>query len=68
VLTVKTAHGNVDVKLEQTAPHLIGMIASAGFGSEAGARVITEVPEGSKDHVALSSGSERLPKTSPSQH
>ena len=63
VLTVKTAKGNVDVKLgDHTALTRNGQraqVADLKFGT----RVVAEVPDGSKDNVAQSIKIGGAPKT-----
>jgi hypothetical protein len=54
VLTVKTAKGNVDVKLDdKTELTRNGLKAQLGDLAP-GARVVVDIPEGSKDRVAHS--------------
>jgi hypothetical protein len=54
VLTIKTAHGNVDVKLDSRTNLTRNDGKAVVSDLKPGARVIAEVPEGSKDHVAQS--------------
>ena len=68
VLTVKTAHGNVDVKLDSRTNLTRNNHKALVSDLKPGARVIAEVPEGSKDHVAQSVRIGALPKSAPSHH
>ena len=54
VLTVKTDKGNVDVKLDSKTDLTRGGQKAQVADLKPGARVIVEVPEGSKDKVAQS--------------
>lgn len=54
VLTVKTAKGNVDVKLDAKTEISKGDQKAAAADLKPGVRVIVDVPEGSKDNVAHS--------------
>jgi len=63
VLTVKTAKGNVDVKLgDRTELTRNGQKAELA-DLKRGTRVVAEVPEGSKDNVAQSVKIGAVPKT-----
>src|SRR2546427_12333879 len=66
VLTVKTAHGNVDVKLDGRTNLTRNNRKAQVSDLKPGARVIAEVPEGSKDRVAQSGRIGALPKPAPS--
>ena len=68
VLTVKTAHGNVDVKLESRTNLTRNNRNALVSDLKPGARVIAEVPEGSKDHLAQSVRIGAFAKTAPSHH
>ena len=68
VLTVKTDHGNVDVKLDNRTNLIRNDRKALVSDLKPGARVIAEVPEGSKDHVAQSVRIGALPKSAPSHH
>src|SRR5438270_4137845 len=67
VLTVKTAHGNVDVKLDSRTDLTRNDRKALVSDLKPGVRVIAEVPEGSKDHVAQSVRIGASPKPVPSQ-
>ena len=54
VLTVKTAKGNVDVKLDDKTEITQSDHKAAVADLKAGARVVVDIPEGSKDKVAHS--------------
>ena len=54
VLTVKTAHGNVDVKLDGNTNLTRNDRKALISDLKPGARVIAEVPEASKGHIAQS--------------
>jgi hypothetical protein len=54
VLTVKTAKGNVDVKLSDQTELTMDNHKATAADLKAGARVIVEVPKGSKDMRAQS--------------
>ena len=54
VLTVKTAKGNVDVKLDDKTEISKGDAKAAAADLKPGARVIVDIPEGSKDKIAHS--------------
>src|SRR5207237_1958269 len=54
VLTVKTTHGNVDVKLDSRTNLTRDDRKALVSDLQPGARVIAGVPEGSKDHIARS--------------
>jgi tRNA A58 N-methylase Trm61 len=54
VLTVKTAKGNVDVKLDANTEISQGDHKAAIADLKPGARVVVDIPEGSKDKVAHS--------------
>jgi hypothetical protein len=54
VLTVKTAKGKVDVKLDSRTEFTHNDRKAQVSDLKPGARVIAEVPEGSRDHVAHS--------------
>jgi hypothetical protein len=54
VLTVKTEHGNVDVKLDSRTGLIRDNHKALVSDLKPGARVIAEVPEGSKDRFAQS--------------
>ena len=54
VLTVKTAKGNVDVKLDSRTDLTRNNHKAQVSDLKPGARVIAEVPEGSQDHIAQS--------------
>jgi hypothetical protein len=66
VLTVKTIHGDVDVKLDSRTKLTRNNRAAPVSDLKPGARVIAEVPEGSKDHVAQSVRIGVIPKPAPS--
>jgi hypothetical protein len=54
VLTVKTAKGNVDVKLSDKTEVTQSAQKAAIADLKPGARVVVDIPEGSKDRVAHS--------------
>ena len=54
VLTIKTAKGNVDVKLDNRTSLSVDSHKAQVSDLKPGTRVIAEVPEGSQDHVAQS--------------
>ncbi len=54
VLTVKTAKGNVDVKLDDKTEISKGDVKVQASDLKAGLRVIVDIPEGSKDKIAHS--------------
>src|SRR3954451_12093018 len=54
VLTVKTAKGNVNVKLDSRTEYTHNYRKAQVSDLKPGARVIAEVPEGSQDHAAHS--------------
>jgi len=54
VLTVKTAKGNVNVKLDSRTQFTHNDRKAQVSDLKPGARVIAEVPEGSQDHAAQS--------------
>ena len=54
VLTVKTAKGNVDVKLDEKTEITQSDHKAAVADLKPGARVVVDIPEGSKDNVAHS--------------
>jgi hypothetical protein len=54
VLTVKTAKGNVDVKLSDKTEITMSDQKAAAADLKPGARVVVDIPEGSKDKVAHS--------------
>lgn len=54
VLTVKTTKGNVDVKLDDKTEISKGDAKATAAELKAGARVIVDIPEGSKDKIAHS--------------
>jgi hypothetical protein len=54
VLTIKTARGNVDVKLDSRTDLTRNNHKAQVSDLKPGARVIAEVPEGSQDHIAQS--------------
>lgn len=62
VLTVRTVHGNVDVKLDSRTSLTRDDRKALLSDLKPGARVIAEVPEGSKDHVAQSVRIGTVPK------
>ena len=66
VLTVNTAHGNVDVKLDDRTNLIRNDRKALVSDLKSGARVIAEVPEGSKDPVAQSVRIGAYPKPAPS--
>ena len=66
VLTVKTAHGNVDVKLDNRTNLVRNDRKALVSDLKPGVRVIAEVPEDSKDHVAQSVRIGASPKPAPS--
>ena len=68
VLTVKTDHGNVDVKLDNRTNLIRNDRKALVSDLKPGVRVIAEVPGGSKDHVAQSVRIGAFPKTAPSHH
>ncbi len=63
VLTVKTAKGNVIVKLDSRTDITRNDHKAQVSDLKPGARVIAEVPEGSKDHIAQSVRIGAAPKT-----
>src|SRR5205823_8234172 len=67
VLTVKT-HGNVDVKLDSRTNLTRNDRKALVSDLKPGARVIAEVPEGSKDHIAQSIRIGASPKSAASHH
>src|SRR6266567_4578230 len=68
VLTVKTAHGNADVKLDSRTNLTRNNRKALVSDLKPGVRVIAEVPDGSEDHVAQSVRIGALPKPAPSHH
>jgi hypothetical protein len=54
VLTVKTAKGNVEVKLDDKTELSVGNKKAQASDLKPGVRVIVDIPEGSKDKVAHS--------------
>jgi len=54
VLTVKTAKGNVDVKLDDKTEISKGDVKVQASDLKAGLRVVVDIPEGSKDKIAHS--------------
>ena len=54
VMTVKTAKGDVDVKLNPQTEISKGDQKAAVDDLKPGVRVVVDIPEGSKDHVAHS--------------
>ena len=54
VLTVKTAKGNVDVKLDEKTEISRGDQKAQASDLKAGVRVIVDIPEGSKEKIAHS--------------
>ena len=64
VLTVKTAKGNVDVKLGNRTDITRNDRKALVSDLKPGTRVIAEVPEGSQDHIAQSVRVGAAPKTS----
>ena len=69
VLTVKTAKGNVDVKLDNRTELTRNDQKAQLADLKVGARVIVEVPEGSKDKIAHSVKIGALTKTvDPQKH
>lgn len=54
VLTVKTAKGNVDVKLDDKTEISRGDQKATAADLKPGLRVIVDIPEGSKDNLAHS--------------
>ena len=54
VLTVKTAKGNVDVKLGPKTEISSNNKQALASDLKRGLRVVVDIPEGSKDHVAHS--------------
>jgi hypothetical protein len=54
VLTIKTDHGNVDVKLDSRTNLIRNNHKAFVSDLKPGVRVITELPEGSKDRIAQS--------------
>ncbi len=54
VLTVKTAKGDVDVKLDLKTEIMMGDHKAAAADLKPGVRVVVDIPEGSKDKVAHS--------------
>jgi hypothetical protein len=63
VLTVKTANGNVDLKLDNKTELTKNDKKAQLADLKVGARVIVEVPEGSKDKIAYSVKIGALTKT-----
>jgi hypothetical protein len=68
VLTVKTAHGNVDVKLDSGTNVTRNDRKALVSDLKPGVRVIAELPERSNDHVAQSVRIGAFPNPAPSQH
>jgi hypothetical protein len=54
VLTVKTAKGNVDVKLDEKTEISKGDQKALAADLKPGLRVVVDIPEGSKDKIAHS--------------
>jgi hypothetical protein len=54
VVTVKTAKGNVDVKVDAKTEITRGDKAAQAADLKPGVRVVFDIPEGSKDNVAHS--------------
>jgi hypothetical protein len=54
VLTVKTAKGNVDVKLDDKTEISKGDLKAQASDLKPGVRVVVDIPEGSKDKIAHS--------------
>jgi hypothetical protein len=54
VLTVKTAKGNVDVKLDDKTEISKGDLKAQAADLKPGLRVVVDIPEGSKDKIAHS--------------
>src|SRR5579859_3976559 len=54
VMTVKTTKGDVDVKLNAQTEISRGAQKAAAEDLKPGTRVVVDIPEGSKDHVAHS--------------
>lgn len=54
VLTVKTAKGDVDVRLNDQTEITKSNLKAGGADLKPGARVVVDIPEGSKDKVAHS--------------
>jgi len=54
VLTVKTAKGNVDVKLDDKTEFSKGDLKAQASDLKPGLRVIVDIPEGSKEKIAHS--------------
>jgi hypothetical protein len=54
VLTVKTAKGDVNVKLNAKTEIMMGDHKAAAADLKVGVRVVVDIPEGSKDNVAHS--------------
>jgi hypothetical protein len=54
VLTVKTAKGNVDVKLDDKTEISKGDLKAQASDLKPGLRVVVDIPEGSKDNIAHS--------------
>jgi hypothetical protein len=54
VLTVKTAKGNVDVKLDDKTEISKGDLKMQAADLKPGVRVVVDIPEGSKDKIAHS--------------
>ncbi|HEY3825855.1 MAG TPA: hypothetical protein VGL82_14925 [Bryobacteraceae bacterium] len=54
VLTVKTAKGNVDVKLDDKTEISKGNGKAQAADLKSGLRVVVDIPEGSKDNIAHS--------------
>src|ERR1051325_3746298 len=67
VLTVKTDHGNVDVKLDSRTGLIRDNHKALVSDLKPGARVIAEVPEGSKDRIAQSVRIGAAPKPGPAR-
>ena len=63
VLTIKTAKGNVDVKLGDRTEFTRNDRKAQVTDLKTGARVVAEVPEGGKDNVAQSVKIGAVPKT-----
>jgi hypothetical protein len=63
VLTVKTAKGNVDVKLRDRTEFTRNGQKAELTDVKPGTRVVAEVPEGSKDNLAQSVKIGAAPKT-----
>ena len=54
VLTVKTAKGDVNVKLDAKTEIMMGRHKAAAADLKVGVRVVVDIPEGSKDNIAHS--------------